>query len=258
VGLALAGLLPVPEIQFRKYADPAYEQINDLGTLRWRTANRFAAPVVVRIPVGYGKKNGDPWHSVTGEAIYAHTLGWRIAFPSNAEDAVGLLRSALRGDDPTFFFEHRALLDTVEGRRLYPGDDFCLEFGKAAIISEGDELTVVTWGETMHRCAQAAAAFPGRVTLIDLRTIIPWDKSTVLERVRQTGKVLIVHEDTLTAGFGAEIAAVIAEEAFADLDGPIHRLATPDIPIPYSVPLMEAVIPDVKRIQTAMQALLDY
>jgi len=258
VGLALAGLLPVPEIQFRKYADPAYEQINDLGTLRWRTANRFAAPVVVRIPVGYGKKTGDPWHSVTGEAIYAHTLGWRIAFPSNAEDAVGLLRSALRGDDPTFFFEHRSLLDTAEGRRPYPGDDFCLEFGKAAIISEGDELTVITWGETVHRCTQAAGAFPGRVTLIDLRTIIPWDKATVLERVRQNGKVLIVHEDTLTAGFGAEIAAFIVEEAFADLDGPIRRLATPDIPIPYSLPLMEAVIPDARRIRDAMRSLLDY
>jgi len=258
VGLALAGLLPVPEIQFRKYADPAYEQINDLGTLRWRTANRFAAPVVVRIPVGYGKKTGDPWHSVTGEAIYAHTLGWRIAFPSNAEDAVGLLRSALRGDDPTFFFEHRSLLDTAESRRPYPGDDFCLEFGKAAIISEGDELTVITWGEVVHRCALAAAAFPGRVTLIDLRTIVPWDKSSVLEHIRQNGKALIVHEDTLTAGFGAEIAAVIAEEAFADLDSPIRRLATPDIPIPYSVPLMESVIPDVSRIRTAMRALLDY
>src|SRR3990170_8987024 len=117
VGLALAGLLPAPEIQFRKYADPAHEQINDLGTLRWRTANKFAAPLVVRIPVGHGKKTGDPWHSVTGEAIYAHTLGWRIAFPSNAEDAVGLLRSALRGDDPTFFFEHRALLDTAGARK---------------------------------------------------------------------------------------------------------------------------------------------
>ena len=117
VGLALAGLLAVPEIQFRKYADPAYEQLNDLGSIRWRTGNNFAAPVVVRIPVGFGKVTGDPWHSVTAEAIYAHTLGWRIAFPSNAEDAVGLLRSAMRGDDPTFFLEHRALLDTSIGRR---------------------------------------------------------------------------------------------------------------------------------------------
>lgn len=258
VGLALAGLLPVPEIQFRKYADPAHEQISDLGTLRWRTANQFAAPVVVRIPVGYGKKTGDPWHSVTGEAIYAHTLGWRIAFPSNAEDAVGLLRSALRGDDPTFFFEHRALLDTAEGRRPYPGGDFCLPFGQAAILSQGDTLTVVTWGEMVQRCLQAAQAFPGRVRLIDLRTIVPWDKPTVLDSVRRTGKVLIVHEDTLTGGFGAEIAAVIAAEAFADLDGPIRRLATSDIPIPYNVPMMEAVIPSVSRIQVAMQALIEY
>lgn len=258
VGLALAGLLPVPEIQFRKYADPAHEQISDLGTLRWRTANQFAAPVVVRIPVGYGKKTGDPWHSMTGEAIYAHTLGWRIAFPSNAEDAVGLLRSALRGDDPTFFFEHRALLDTAEGRRPYPGDDFCLPFGQAAVLSQGDTLTVVTWGEMVQRCLQAAQAFPGRIRLIDLRTIVPWDKSTVLDSVRQTGKVLIVHEDTLTGGFGAEIAAVIASEAFADLDGPISRLATSDIPIPYNVSMMEAVMPSVSRIQAAMQALLEY
>jgi 2-oxoisovalerate dehydrogenase E1 component len=258
VGLALAGLLPVPEIQFRKYADPAHEQINDLGTLRWRTANQFAAPVVVRIPVGYGKKTGDPWHSVTGEAIYAHTLGWRIAFPSNAEDAVGLLRSALRGDDPTFFFEHRALLDTAEGRRPYPGGDFCLPFGQAAVLSQGDTLTVVTWGEMVQRCLQAAQAFPGRISLIDLRTIVPWDKPIVLDSVRQTGKVLIVHEDTLTGGFGAEIAAVIAAEAFEDLDGPISRLATSDIPIPYNVSMMEAVIPSVSRIQAAMQALLEY
>jgi 2-oxoisovalerate dehydrogenase E1 component len=258
VGLALSGLLPVPEIQFRKYADPAHEQISDLGTLRWRTANQFAAPVVVRMPVGYGKKTGDPWHSVTGEAIYAHTLGWRIAYPSNAEDAVGLLRSAMRGDDPTFFFEHRALLDTAEGRRPYPGDDYCLPFGQATIMSHGDELTVITWGEMVHRCIQAARTFPGRITLIDLRTIIPWDKPCVLESVHQTGKVLIVHEDTLTGGFGAELAAVIAEEAFGDLDGPINRLATSDIPIPYNVAMMEATIPSVDHIQTAMQAVFDY
>lgn len=257
-GLALAGLLPVPEIQFRKYADPAHEQINDLGTLRWRTANKFAAPLVVRIPVGYGKKTGDPWHSVTGEAIYAHTLGWRIAFPSNASDAVGLLRSALRGDDPTFFFEHRALLDTAEARRPYPGDEYCLPFGTAATLLFGDELTVVTWGEMVHRCLAAAGNFSDRVTLLDLRTIIPWDKTTVLESVRRTGKALIVHEDTYTAGFAAEISATLAAEAFSDLDAPILRLATPDIPIPYNVAMMEAVIPDIERIKAKMEELLAF
>jgi 2-oxoisovalerate dehydrogenase E1 component len=258
VGMALAGLLPVPEIQFRKYADPAHEQITDLGTLRWRTANHFAAPVVVRIPVGYGKKTGDPWHSVSGEAVYAHTLGWRIAFPSNAEDAAGLLRTALRSDDPTFFFEHRALLDTAEGRRPYPGDNFCLPFGRAALLLEGDELLVVAWGELVHRCLAAARDFPGRVAVLDLRTIIPWDQEQVLEWVRRTGKVLVAHEDTLTAGFAGEIIAAIAEGAFTDLDAPIARLATPDIPIPFNVELMESVIPSVARLQEKMQALLDY
>jgi 2-oxoisovalerate dehydrogenase E1 component len=258
VGMALAGLLPVPEIQFRKYADPAHEQISDLGTLRWRTANNFAAPVVVRIPVGFGKKTGDPWHSVTGEAVYAHTLGWRIAFPSNAADAVGLLRAALRGDDPTFFFEHRALLDTPEGRRPYPGDDYCLPFGAAARLAEGDELTVVTWGAMAPRCLEAARAFPGRVTVLDLRTIIPWDQETVLESVRDTGKALVVHEDTLTAGFAGEIIAVIAAEAFTFLDAPVSRLATPDTPVPFNLNLMEHAIPSPTRIRAKIQELLDY
>ena len=180
-GMALAGLLPVPEIQFRKYADPAHEQINDIGTLRWRTAGKFCAPVVLRIPVGHGKVTGDPWHSVSGEAVFAHTLGWRIAYPSNAEDAAGLLRTALRGDDPTLFLEHRALLDTEPGRRPYPGDDYCLPYGLAARLLAGDELTVVTWGEACI-AAWPQQSFPGRVDVFDLRTIIPWDQEAVLAK----------------------------------------------------------------------------
>jgi len=257
-GMALSGLLPVPEIQFRKYADPAHEQLNDLGTLRWRTANHFAAPVVVRMPVGYAKKTGDPWHSVSGEAIYAHCIGWRIAYPSNAEDAVGLLRSALRGDDPTFFFEHRALYDSTEARRPYPGDDYCLPFGQAAQLLQGDELTLVTWGAMVHRCLEATEDFSGRISLLDLRTISPWDKNGVLGSVRQTGKVLIVHEDTLTNGFAAEIVATISEQAFTDLDAPIHRIATPDVPIPYNIALMETLLPSVERIRQGIDELLRY
>jgi 2-oxoisovalerate dehydrogenase E1 component len=256
VGMALAGLRPVPEIQFRKYADPATEQINDAGTIRWRTAGKFSAPMVIRIPVGFGKKIGDPWHSVTGEAIYAHTIGLRLAFPSNAADAVGLLRSALRGDDPIIFFEHRALLDTAIARRPYPGDDFVLPFGEAAILAEGNDLTVVTWGAMTHRVVEAAQGHAGRVEILDLRTIVPWDTSRVLESVRKTGKCLIVHEDGITGGFGAEIAAVIAEEAFTDLDAPLARLAVPDVPIPYNMGLMNAVIPRVADIERKIQSLL--
>ena len=258
VGLSLAGLMPAPEIQFRKYADPATEQINDCGTIRWRTAGKFAAPMVVRIPVGFGRKTGDPWHSVTGEAIFAHTVGWRIAFPSNADDAVGLLRSALRGDDPTLFLEHRALLDGAVARRPYPGDDYVLPFGVARVVQPGDELTIVTWGEAVHRCVDAARDFGSRVEIIDLRTIVPWDRAAALASARKTGKCLIVHEDTLTAGFGAEIAATIAQEAFLDLDGPIVRLATGDQPIPYHSALMDAVVPTPGKIRKAIEKLLAF
>jgi 2-oxoisovalerate dehydrogenase E1 component len=257
-GLALAGLLPVPEIQFRKYADPAHEQITDLGTLRWRTANHFAAPVVVRIPVGYGKKTGDPWHSLTAEAAYAHLLGWRIAFPSNAADAAGLLRTALRGDDPTLFLEHRALLDTPEGRRPYPGDDYCLPFGRSARLSDGDELTIATWGAMVARCLDAARSFAGRVQVMDLRTIIPWDQEAVLESVKATGKVLIVHEDTRTGGFAGEIAATIADQAFTYLDAPIQRLTMPDIPVPFNINAMKSVLPSPERIHSCIKDILAF
>lgn len=255
-GMALAGLTPLPEIQFRKYADPATEQINDLGWIRWRTAGKFAAPVVVRIPVGHSKKTGDPWHSVTAEAIYAHSLGWRVAMPSNAADAVGLLRNALRGQDPTLFLEHRALLDSPPGRRPYPGDEYALDFGKAEVIQPGKQLSVISWGEMLHRCLEAAKLFEDAVEVIDLRTIIPWDKEAVLASVRKTGKCLIAHEDTMTAGFGAEISATIADEAFTFLDAPVARVASPDIPIPYNIPLMKTVIPSVEMLREKMEALL--
>ena len=151
VGMAAAGLMPVPEIQFRKYADPAAEQLNDCGTMRWRTANRFAAPMVVRIPGGFFKC-GDPWHSQSNEVQWVHGLGWRVAMPSNAQDAVGLLREALRGNDPTIFFEHRSLLDGGWARRPYPGNDFIVKFGKASLLHRGSALTVVSWGAMVERC----------------------------------------------------------------------------------------------------------
>ena len=256
VGMAMAGLKPVPEIQFRKYADPATEQINDCGTIRWRSLSKFSAPVVVRIPVGFGKKTGDPWHSVSGEAIFAHTIGWRIAYPSNSEDAVGLLRSALRGDDPTFFFEHRALLDTAQARANYPGDNFILPFGKARIHKEGTKATIVTWGSMVDRATQAADGLD--IEILDLRTIIPWDKDAVLASVRKTNRVLVLHEDGWTCGFGSEIAATISQEAFTYLDAPVERLATPDNPVPYNTTLMDAVVPTVDAIKKAIEKLLRF
>ncbi len=254
VGMAAAGLMPVPEIQFRKYADPAAEQLNDCGSMRWRTANRFAAPMVVRIPGGFFKC-GDPWHSQSNEVQWIHGLGWRVAMPSNAEDAVGLLREALRGNDPTIFFEHRSLLDGSWARRAYPGDEFVVEFGKASLLQRGDAVTVVSWGAMVERCEFAIQRTGIGADLIDLRTLSPWDRAATLESVRKTGRCLIVHEDNITAGFGAEIAAVLAKEAFFDLDAPIERLAMPDVPSPHSPVLLEAVLPNVDRIAAAISDL---
>lgn len=257
VGMAMAGLVPVPEIQFRKYADPATEQLNNCGTIRWRSANKFAAPLVVRIPGGY-RKIGDPWHSVTSEVTFAHQPGWLFAAPSNAEDTVGLLRTALRGNDPVIFFEHRYLLDAAWARRPYPGDGYMLPFGQAKHICRGDELTVITWGAMVERCEEAAQAVGSGIEIIDLRTLVPWDEELVLESVRKTSKVLIVHEDIGIGGFGAEIAATIAQKAFMDLDAPIERVTAPSCPVPFNTGLMTAVIPTVAQIQAKMVELLAF
>lgn len=257
VGMALAGLVPVPEIQFRKYADPATEQLNNCGTIRWRSANKFAAPLVVRIPGGY-RKIGDPWHSVTSEVTFAHQPGWLFAVPSNAEDCVGLLRTALRGNDPVIFFEHRYLLDAAWARRPYPGDAFMLPFGKAKRVRAGDELTVITWGAMVERCEEAVQTADGDIEIIDLRTLVPWDEAMVLASVRKTGKVLIVHEDIGLAGFGAEIAATLAQKALMDLDAPIERVTAPSCPVPFNTGLMTAVVPTVARIQAKMKELLAF
>ena len=261
VGMALAGLLPVPEIQFRKYADPAAEQINDCGTLRWRTHNRFAAPMVLRMPIGFFKC-GDPWHSQTNEVQFVHAPGWKVAVPSNAEDAVGLLRAALRGDDPVMFLEHRAMLDASWARRPYPGDDYVLPFGRAKVTMPGSDLTIVTWGAMVERAEDAAtqvqAASGKSVEVIDLRTLMPWDREAVLASVRRTRRCLVVHEDLRTGGFGAEIVATVADEAFLSLDAPVARLAMPDIPSPHNAVLLDAVVPSVARIRAQALEILEF
>lgn len=255
VGMALAGLVPVPEIQFRKYTEPATEQINDCGTMRWRTNNRFAAPMVLRVPGGFFKC-GDPWHSQTNEVAFVHSPGWRVAVPSNAEDAVGLLRASLRGNDPVIFFEHRAMLDDAWARRPYPGDDYVVDFGKARFTRTGEDITIVAWGAMVPRCEAAAEGRSADV--IDLRTLMPWDREAVLTSVRRTRRCLIVHEDLQTAGFGAEIAAVVADEAFMDLDAPISRLTMPDIPSPHNPVLLDWVVPSVDRIRAKIDELVRF
>lgn len=257
VGMSLAGLSPVAEIQFRKYADPAMEQLNNCGTIRWRTANRFAAPIVVRMPGGFAKI-GDPWHSVSNEVMYAHATGWEVVMPSNAEDAAGLLRSSMRSNNPTIFFEHRALLDGASARRPYPGDNFIVPIGKGKLLQSGTDLTVVTWGAMVDRCVKAAAASGASAEIIDLRTIRPWDKEMVFASIKKTNRCLIVHEDLITAGFGSEISACIAKDMFTHLDAPIERLAVPDIPIPHNPKLMAAILPDEEKIREAIERIVSF
>jgi 2-oxoisovalerate dehydrogenase E1 component len=176
--------------------------------------------------------------------------------PSNASDAVGLLRAAMRSPNPTIFFEHRSLLMTGDGSARYPGDDYVLPFGRARVVRAGTRITVVSWGAMVHRCAEAAEALGDDVELIDLRTISPWDREAVLSSVRKTNRCLIVHEDNLTAGFGAEIASVLASEAFWFLDAPIERLAPRDIPMPYHPHLLDGVLPNVAEISATITRLL--
>ncbi len=256
IGMALAGLMPVVEIQFRKYADSATVQIHNCGTMRWRTANRFAAPLVVRMPGGFSRIN-DPWHSVCAEVEWVHAIGLQVAYPSNAEDAVGLLRTAMRGNDPTIFFEHRTLLNAPYARRPYPGDDFVVPFGRARTVQAGDELTVVTWGAMVERCVSAAEEVGRSIEILDLRTLQPWDRAAVLDSVSRTQRCLIVHEDTRTSGFGAEVAATVGSEAFFQLDAPVERMAMRDVPPPFNTRLLDDVLPTAHEIAAAMKRLIE-
>ena len=253
-GMALAGLLPVPEIQFRKYADPATEQLHNLGTLRWRSNNQFCAPVVVRVP-GIRPKIGDPWHSVTDEAMFATPSAGRSLFrpmpPVRRSAAVSV---AQRQSD--VFLEHRAQLDAAWARRPIPAMTMsCRSAGQPDY--RGNALTVVTWGAMVERCDVAARDLDG-VEIIDLRTIMPWDKEMVLNSVRKTSKCLVVHEDIGVAGFGAEVVATIVAEAFMGLDAPVERLAAPAVPIPFNINLMHAVVPSIEVIRAKMTELLAF
>lgn len=261
IGMAVRGLKPVVEIQFGDYIWTAMMQIrNELATMRWRSNNFWSAPVVLRVPVG-GYIHGGLCHSQNIEGFFAHLPGLKIAYPSNAADARGLLKTAIRSDDPVLFLEHKGLYRQSYAAGPEPHSEYLLPFGKAAIKLQGEDLTVITWGALVQKSLEAARLLQKEkisVEIIDIRTINPLDMDTILASVKKTGKVLVAHEDSRFQGFGAEIAAEIAESAFEHLDAPVRRLAGADTPVPFNAILEKAALPQTEDLVHALRDLAAY
>jgi 2-oxoisovalerate dehydrogenase E1 component len=252
----------MPEVQFFDYIWPAMQQLrSEAATIRWRSNGAFSCPMVLRVPIGGYLTGGSIWHSQSGESIFAHIPGLTVVMPSRARDAVGLLRTALSAEDPILFLEHKHLLRQPYTRDPFPGPEFRVGFGKGRIDRGGKDLTIITWGATVERSRQAAAGLAdegAEVEIIDLRSIVPWDQALVAESVTKTSRALVVHEDTLTAGFGGEVAAWIGEHCFADLDAPVRRLAARDTFVAYEPTLERAILPQVEDVAGAARSLLDF
>ncbi len=261
-GMATRGLRPVAEIQFLDYIWPAYMQIrSELASLRWRANGAFDAPLVIRVPVGGYLTGGGMYHSQSAEVLFTHLPGLRVVMPSTALDAAGLLRTAIRSDDPVMFLEHKHLYRQAYNKSPDPGPDFMIPFGKARLVRPGEDLTLITYGALVHRselAARKAAADGISVEILDLRSLAPYDWNAIRESVRRTNRALVAYEDTRSFGYGAEIAARIAEELFEDLDAPVRRVAARDTWVAYNPGLERAILPQPEDLESAIRQLADY